>query len=467
MEPQPQSDRETYRLILFSQDRNDVLLATEEAGFLLPCVEIPRWQRVPEHLTAATRSKYGCVAISLFALEIRPLGDNSNGPCYQAMECVCNGEEHASDAVWKSVTSLAQASFQEGADYQALQRCTEESSSYEADPAARFARKGWFTELRSWVTKSIEPLGLQLKRPFRQLNAGPSFSLIRFETNGPAIWFKAVGEPNLREFPTTLTLARLFPAYVPELLSQEPHWNGWLSLEANGAKLSETVDGGHWEQAATTLAKLQVDSFGQLDPLFDSGLHDLRNETLTSQVDPFIDVMTQFMLAQTKIPPPALSPRELDHLRIRVKDSLALLADLKIPDALGHLDLNPANIIVSSNRCVFLDWAEAYVGPPFLSLQYLLEHFRRAVRGNDAAESRLSSGYRTPWLEFAPTEIIDEALDLAPLVAVYAYAIRNPAWRDLRMLRDTRVPGYFRSLTRRMHSEGQKLMHWRTPCHLG
>ena len=42
--------------------------------------EIPRWQRVPEHLTAATRSKYGCVAISLFALEIRPLGDNSNDP---------------------------------------------------------------------------------------------------------------------------------------------------------------------------------------------------------------------------------------------------------------------------------------------------------------------------------------------------------------------------------------------------
>jgi len=62
------------------------------------------------------------------------------------------------------------------------------------------------------VQRAIEPYGLRLSGEFRQLNASPTFALLRLETTGQALWFKAVGEPNLREFPIPSpieTLSRL------------------------------------------------------------------------------------------------------------------------------------------------------------------------------------------------------------------------------------------------------------------
>ena len=77
----------------------------------------------------------------------------------------------------------------------------------------------------------------------------------------------------------------------------------------------------------------------------------------------------------------------------QIEEALSLSADLGIPDALGHLDLNPGNVIVSEGQCVFLDWAEAYVGNPLFSFQYLVEHFRRMAGVDATAESGLTSAY--------------------------------------------------------------------------
>src|ERR1019366_2928494 len=111
---------------------------------------------------------------------------------------------------------------------------------------------------------------------FSQLNASPSFSLVRFETSGPAVWFKAVGKPNLREFPITLALARLLPQYLPPILAARPEWNGWLALEGEGTSLGETQNAKHWKAAAADLAKLQIESTDRIGVLIDPGARDLR-----------------------------------------------------------------------------------------------------------------------------------------------------------------------------------------------
>jgi hypothetical protein len=457
VESEQQPDRDTHRLILFSQDRSNVLLLGEKAGFLLPSVEIPRWQRVAENLTSATRNEWGCVAISLFASEIGVPRDDSKGHCYQAMECVCGGEKHASNTAWKSIRSLTRGSFQEEADYQALQRFHPEANSYQADPASPFARRGWFAELRSWVTEAIEPLGLHRSGAFRQFNASPSFSLIRLETNGPAVWFKAVGEPNLREFPITLKLAQLFPDYLPRIIGEQPAWNGWLSLEARGTQLSETKKITDWTEAAGALARLQVESIGNTSPIAAAGAHDARLAQLRTLVDPFLAVIARLMERQAKVPPAVLGLSELALLRARLHDSLSLLAELGIPDALGHWDLNPGNVIVSPEGCVFLDWAEAYVGCPFLSFEYLLEHFRRTNGGETCVESQLADSYWKPWKELVPTSVFSEARRFIPLVAAFAYAASTGVWGDQKELDDSRVAGYLRSLARRMNYEATQL----------
>jgi len=464
VESEQQPDRDIHRLILFNQDRSNVLLLSEKAGFLFPSVEIPRWQRVAEHLTAATRNEWGCVAISLFASEIGVSRNDSKGHCYQAMECVCNGERHAIHTAWRSIRSITRDSFQHEADYQTLQQFHSKATTAEAEPGSSFTRREWFTELRSWITEAIEFLGIHLSGAFRQFNAGPSFSLIRFETNGPAVWFKAVGEPNQRELPITLKLAELFPEFVPRIIGQHPAWNGWLSLEATGTNLDETKETRHWAAAAFALARLQIESMPQIGPIIDVGARDVRVATLTALVEPFFDAIGQLMERQPKVPPPILTREELALLGVRIQDSLTLLGELGIPDALGHLDLNAGNVIASADGCLFLDWAEACVGPPFFSFEYLLEHFRRVVGGDARLESELVASYRAPWEKLAQTSVIAEARLYTPLLAVFAYAAGTDGWKDSERVRDSQIAGYLRGLTRRMNLEATQLVDRRTPC---
>jgi hypothetical protein len=452
VEAQEQSEQETCQLIVFGRGGTEVLLKFAEAGFAFPCVKIPRWERRAEKLTAALKRDWGCEAVCLFTVKDPIQDDDLGGDHYEVMES-WHEERHSRETVWEPIGSLAAESFPSQTDFLAFERCTLQLHGYESDPLSPFARRGWLNSFRDWTANVIQPLGLELTRPLRQYNAGPAFNLIRCGTTGPAVWFKAVGAPNLREFPITLKLTEQFPKYLPEMLGTRGDWNGWLSREAEGVNLADAKDIAEWEKAASELARLQIESVAKTESILDAGAHDLRTETLSRLVQPFLTAIAQLMAQQTKTTPPALSCAELKLLGVRIQDSLTLLGELTIPDALGHLDLNPGNIIVSADGCVFVDWAEAHVGSPWLSFEYLLEHFRHRFGTDVAFETRLAGSFSTPWRELLSGETVAEALALAPLVAVFAYAAGNDAWKDQDRLKDAKVAGYFRGLARRMNRE--------------
>ena len=446
-------------MIVLARDGAEVLLNVAQPGFAFPALEIPRRERLAENLTAGLRRDFSCDAVCLFTLDY----SSQDGKRYEVMECWRDGVRQ-DETVWKPVRFLTAACFENQAEFQILDQCLQHLDRYERDPSSPFARRGWLADLRCWTAAVIRPLGLELIGPFCQYNASPSFSLIRFETNGPAVWFKAVGEPNQREFPITLKLAKLFPLFTPEILGTRPEWNGWLSQEAGGTNLGGTKETALWESAARDLARLQLESIPKSEFISNSGAHDLSPATLLASVDPFFDLAAQLMEEQSKIPPPILSRQELNLLKLRIQDSLILLDELGIPNTLGHLDLNPWNIIVRPDRSVFVDWAEAYVGHPFFSFQHFLEHFRRRDVASAELESRLMEAYKEPWPNLLPAELIAEALTLAPLAAVFAYAAGTGAWRDRQKLRDQNLAGYFRSLVRRMNREATQFVDRRSSC---
>jgi aminoglycoside phosphotransferase (APT) family kinase protein len=163
------------------------------------------------------------------------------------------------------------------------------------------------------------------------------------------------------------------------------------------------------------------------------------------------------MEKQTKVSPRVLSRSELVLLGEQIEEALCLSTDFGIPDALGHLDLNPGNVIVSEGDSVFLDWAEAYVGNPLFSFQYLVEHYRRMAGVNVTTELGLTSAYAEEWQSLVSPENLASALAFAPMLAVFAYAAVNDTWSDEARLRDTKLAGYLRSLTRRIHCEANRL----------
>jgi hypothetical protein len=462
MESQAQTERETCRAIVLSPDGTEVLLRTTATGFMFPHVEIPLWERVAENLTAALKRDWGCDTVCLFNPNHSLQHDTPNGSHCEVMECW--RDQRSGDADWELICSLTANSFQKEEDFRTLERSLYRLDDYEHDPSSPFARRGWLARLRHWAADVIRPLGLELTGSLHQYNASPAFNLIRLETTGPAVWFKAVGEPNLREFPITLKLAELFPRFVPEILGTKPEWNGWLSSEVKGTNLGETRDLGLWEKAAADLARLQIESISGFDSILDSGAHDLRTDALLSSLDPFFELVARLMEEQPKVPPPTLSRHELSLLKLRIEDSLTLLEDLQIPNTLGHMDLNAGNVIVSADRSVFLDWAEAYVGPPFFSLEFLLQHFRRAQGTNATLESQFVNAYKAPWCQLLSEDRISEALAAAPLTAVFAYAAGTGAWRDEEKLRDPKIAGYFRSLARRMNREAIQFIERRSVC---
>jgi Ser/Thr protein kinase RdoA (MazF antagonist) len=168
------------------------------------------------------------------------------------------------------------------------------------------------------------------------------------------------------------------------------------------------------------------------------------------------------MERQAKVPPAVLDRDDLQALADSLRESVDATAAISIPETIGHLDLNPGNIIISGGRCTFLDWAEAYVGNPLFSLEYLLQHARRAFGECPDLRTKMLAAYCAEWDGVAPAAIAN-ALTFAPLLAVFAYASGTGTWEQPEEVQEP-TAGYLRSLTRRMHRAAKEVADRRTVC---
>jgi hypothetical protein len=215
---------------------------------------------------------------------------------------------------------------------------------------------------------------------------------------------------------------------------------------------------------AATLANLQIASCGHGPHLIEAGCKNIHSCALLPLVDSFFECMTELMELQTKPTPARLSRPEIVRLADKVRCCLEELSGSEIPNTLSHLDFNPGNILVSADRCFFLDWAEGAVGHPFFTFQYLLEHWRRLHNSDIDSEREIVSSYTLPWRAFASSNDIDKDFAHMPLLAAFAYAVSSPGWNAEEIQHRPVIAGYLRSLTRRMKREADALHEWRVSC---
>jgi len=441
----------TYRLIITRRNATEILLLPNGRDWTLPRVEVRKQQRVAEQLTAETEKVWGLETCCLFVSGSRTPGQNGEAVS-AVMESVTQNGRAPAGTYWMPRAVATGRGVAE--DARAIWESLAELDSYASrEKLGPFAKPGWLRELFAWVQGQVGPFGLQVTGRFRQLNASPTFSLIRLETDDGALWFKATGEPNAHELPVSLLLARLFPKHVPRILGVHPSWNGWLSAEASAVALDQVSDFSGWERVARELAELQIASIGKTTELLKEKCKDLRLAELLRRIDPFLARMAEFMAAQRKRSPAPLLQSELVSLGEGLRESFFLLQSFGLPDTVGHIDCNPGNILVSPEHCVFLDWAEGCVSNPLITFEYLREHFRRSAIHEPSAVARLTAAYLRPWTSFCSPDDLRRALAVSPLIAAFVYAISSDAWREPDSILNQELAGYFRSLTRRMYRE--------------
>jgi hypothetical protein len=453
--------RDTYRLVVTRRNASEILLLTGGPASTLPSVEIAQGQRIAEQLTVELYARWGCRAYCLLVPILAP-----GLPYSSVMETTDLEQISPPGTCWKPLDVATCAAVGLAEDRTVIEKAIKEWAEYRREPSqAPFTKPGWLSELLAWAQEQLAPLGVRLTGSFAQLNASPRFSLIRLETNdASAVWFKATGEPNRHELPLTECIARLFPGCVPELLGVHSAWNGWLTREVPGRTLDHHgTELACWSKAAGDLARLEILSIGKQAELLESACMDLRLPRLIEEVDPWIEHMRGLMASQEKQTPAPLTDPELTFLRDSLEQACSLLLEFRLPDTLGHLDFNPGNILISAERCVFLDWAEACLTNPLITLEYLREHFRRNCADDRAATRSLIAAYMQPWASLVSPGDLKKAATISPLVAVFAYAVGAGARGPSDLRRKSSSDAYFRSLARRMFREARQ-MERSEPC---
>lgn len=450
----------TYRILIERRNGTEILLVADRHGFSLPTIEVPRWERLAPCVISALKEIWNMEAYCLFSpVSIQP-GRYTLDFKYQLVELLHPNCKPPIGWYWTPIQSLSENMFANPHEFQTIQSAMYELASYAArSKLGFFGKPRWLQQVLEWVEQRINPLGLRLTGQFQQLNSSPTFSLIRLETNGAALWFKAVGEPNLSEYSITIELTKRFSDYLPEIIATRPEWNAWLTKEAPGSHPGESSSLRGWKAVATALADLQVMSFGQTLHLAHAGCRDLRICTLVGLVQPFLEVMATLMKRQSKASPTPLSPSQLLTLGAQLHDAFAIVESSQLPNTLGHLDFNPGNILVHKRHCIFLDWAEAFVGHPFLTFQYLLEYLQNLRFADAVFKKKLISTYLCQWRVLFDQRAIAGQLAVAPLLAAFAYGAAGDTWRDSVLLNAPDTARHFRSLTRRMKREAELLFN--------
>jgi len=456
-------ESETYQLVVLFRKGSEtpkVLLECDSEGKLsLPELTIPKWQRVAEQLTSRVKDSWNLDAVCLFdpVWEAKPMLDKHCN--YQVLDSCDAQWIPPTNCALLRTTSIRKDSFVSPEQWRVLECSLDLLDAYNSGTLqGPFAENGWLDRLRAWVQEQLGQRGLRLTSRQQQLNSGPQFSLIRFETaDDSAVWFKAVGEPFLREYFVTVGLAQDYPRYFPPLLGIHPEWHGWLTSEVTSQLLLDADDIGSWRNVVETLTDLQVELVEREKYLLDLGCTDWRIDQITCRIDSFLTAMEEIMQLQPKTPPPSLSKCELDELGETLKSACQRLEVLGIPNTYVHGDFGPHNILSSGGQCSFIDLAESGVGHPLLTFQYLLDCLHKSHPEFDATHCDLRRAYGARWRSLVSERDMTEAFKCIPLVTLLWHAMSGYRSQAAEAHINPDRAKYLRGLVRRMKVRAAEL----------
>ena len=250
----------------------------------------------------------------------------------------------------------------------------------------------WLAEARAWIESQVEVSG-EIEQPHVRAWA----TALRVPTADGVVWFKAARDEFAFEAALLELLTPLAPDLVTEVIASRPG-AGWLLMADGGERAREhPID---WAPLQRRYAELQIAAIEHAGAMRALGAFDLRTERLPSFVEKLF---------------PCLQPETAERLRDglpRINELFAQLASSPLPATIEHGDLHDANVFVRDGHARILDWGDANVAHPLLSLTVEMDETARP-------------SYLEPWTAFAPLAQLEAE---AGVVLELRYLLRAINW---------------------------------------
>ena len=239
--------------------------------------------------------------------------------------------------------------------------------------------------VEAWIRGHAEPVGaIQL------VHQQPWATVLRVPLADGAAWFKACAP--VQEFEPRLT-AELFarwPDRVAEVLGYDEE-RAWLLLADAGEPVGTFGNPPQaWLAALPRYAELQRGEAAHAPEHLAHGVPDLRLATLPAHYQELLGL--DLPLERDEV-------RQLRDFAPRFAELCAELAAHGVPETIQHDDLHHANLYVRGGRARVLDWGDASISHPFVSLvvtfRFLEE--RTGLTPGDRWFARLRDAYLEPW----------------------------------------------------------------------
>lgn len=430
-----------YQIILVQPDSRRILAMERGGTYHLPLISIPQGARRAKELCKAV-----LVAWDLYILVLDILMDEISSCCCVIAEVLLPVAESQLTPV--SLEMIAECELTRSQRTQIVSVLSSTNADF-------FSKIGWIDQALEWLEVETGTTVASRER-ITQYGAGGGASLVCFQTvEGQNYWLKATGDQNRHELAITVRLSELGGAYLPPMIASRPDWNAWL-MSGEAIAIEEMPREPLelcllLEDAVESMAKLQVSAVGHSDDLLGAGAFDQNLGIFERYADELFDYLGEAMALQTSTKAPLLDNSRLQEMRIILGATCRQMKSLELPLTIVHGDLNCSNILVGHEHCVFIDWCEACVGSPLITLQHLLLLNRAEnseLRG--FIEKMLKEKYKKVWQTHCDPAAMEEGLLYMPLLAAMSSLYGRGDWLKTSQRDNPHCQRYARIVARHM-----------------
>lgn len=439
-----------YRLALIHPDSRELLLERDAHRYCLPRIQIEANSRAALELRRAIRNTFGLDVLILDFMI-------AEGPSASIAFVEVTGDGQESSLMQASIAEVPRSELAE----QERHRLVKILQGEDSNP---FACVRWTKAAMAWLEEETGRT-VSTQNGFEQFNAGFGFVLMRFRMeDGSAYWLKATAEPNEHELAVTTHLSELCGQYLPVFVAGNPAWNAWITREDATSVEGLSGEGINPESvlpcAVASMAALQTATIGHTGNFLGAGAFDHGLATLLLRSKEVFSYVEEAMGRQTSTEVERIRVPRLREMRACFEAACIRMGRLELPDTVIHGDMNPGNILMSRSHCQFIDWAEAYVGNPLITLQHLL--LLNSMVEPDAKanlDRKLKAEYLTVFSQFCDASKVEEGFCYMPIVAAFSALLGRGDWLATDARREPRRQTYARTLARYMDRAARDLQH--------